>query len=164
MNVQTVERKVTVGSSLNTALEALAVEGNNWGPLVTIDQNMVDTFTALTGDNNPMHKVGTRRNVVVPGLLILGLLPKLSPLSRRTEIDGRAVVNLGASINFLLPVFVGKGIRMRYTLMSPKVNDCGVLDLSVRADFDIGLEPLMKTAAVGEIKLKLLSPKPSSNN
>lgn len=144
---------VSIGPELNAALQALKDEGAKWGPRVTVDQNMVDAFTALTGDENPIHKVGAESGAIVPGLLTLALLPKLTPLAKRSDIGGFTVINRGVVCEFSRKVPVEGTIRMGFCPETPTVDRLGV---HLPTSFWIGLEPLMKIVAKGRIELLLV--------
>lgn len=149
--------ETTIDSGLLEAIEALSKEGAAWGPGVTINQNMVDFFLSVTGDINPIHRADALPKPIVPGLLTLALLPKLSPLSKQSEIGGCTVINKGfRDIDFSRPVPVGSTIQLRYGHDRPWADRIGVY---APFTFEIALAPAMKTVATGTIVLLLVRPR-----
>lgn len=91
---------------------------------ITIDQRMIDSFAAVTGDYQFIHVNPARARqesqfggTIAHGLLVLSLLPALAHQSL-PAIDGRKMnINYGFDrVRFTTPVPVGSDIRARIML------------------------------------------------
>jgi len=99
--------------------EELGVSG--W---LTVDQAMIDTFAAATGDHQFIHVDPVRAaaspfgGTVAHGFLTLSLLPRLAS-NTLPVIEGRALsINYGFErIRFISPVRSGANIRARFVLL-----------------------------------------------
>jgi acyl dehydratase len=150
----TAPHEVTISSELEAELQALGAQGAAWGVPVTIDQNMVDAFTTMTGDENPIHRADAPDGPIVPGFLSLAMLPKLASFSAVKRINGLNVFNKEISdCDFKRPIPVGSTIRLRFQLSERWIDRMGV---HVFFGFTIGLEPEMRAVVIGEIGLLLV--------
>ncbi|HEY4522247.1 MAG TPA: MaoC family dehydratase [Candidatus Paceibacterota bacterium] len=114
MNVFALQQQ-PVPADINRIIEALVAQCPLVGPRVTISQHWVDQFTELTGDDNPIHKDGGNHEPfavpIVPGLLILALLPRLRP-DMPIDIPGTQKVIESVSCQFVRPLQVGSAVYM----------------------------------------------------
>ncbi|HEY4522476.1 MAG TPA: MaoC/PaaZ C-terminal domain-containing protein [Candidatus Paceibacterota bacterium] len=114
MNVVALQQP-SVPADINRIIKALAAQCPLVGPRVTISQHWVDQFTALTGDDNPIHKDSGDHELfavpIVPGLLMLALLPRLRP-DIPIDIPGTQKVIESVSCRFVRPLQVGSAILM----------------------------------------------------
>jgi len=135
------------------AYGALRRDFSEWGPVVTITQEQVDCFTALTGDGNPIHKAGNPQMSmpIVPGLLELALLPRLLPGGLPLEVPGHIILNRKVECEFKRPVTVGTGICMRYRPHGELVLER--VGVSAHFEFEIGFASTKKATANGLIDL-----------
>ncbi len=104
-----------------TAMIGQTLPGGDW---VTIDQDMVDQFAVLTGDEQWIH-VDVERSerespfggTVAHGLFILALVPKLTSDASPPWYEGSIGVNYGADrLRFISPVRAGSRVRASQTL------------------------------------------------
>ncbi len=91
---------------------------------ITIDQEMIDTFARLTGDDQWIHVDVERARAELPegrtiahGYLVISMLPRLSRSIYRVTRRSRGI-NYGSNrVRFLSPVLSGSRIRARQKLL-----------------------------------------------
>src|SRR5690606_6222746 len=91
---------------------------------ITIDQEMIDTFARLTGDDQWIHVDVERARTELPegrtiahGYLVISMLPRLSRSIYRVTRRSRGI-NYGSNrVRFLSPVLSGSRIRARQKLL-----------------------------------------------
>jgi len=144
----------SLDAELEAELQALGAKGESWGEPLTFERHTVDTFTTMTGDDNPIHRADAPGGPIVPGFLILSMLPKLASFSAVKSISGHTVFNKGiADCDFKRPVPIGGTIRMKFKLGERWLDRMGV---HVLFGFTIGLEPEMRAVVIGQIGLLLV--------
>ncbi len=103
------------------------------GDWYRVDQNCIERFAHVTGDNQWIHVDVERarrespfRGTVAQGFLILSLLPTLRALDKESACsypDARLVVNCGLNeVSFLHPVKADSQIRTRTRLLELVAN------------------------------------------
>ncbi|HQR02770.1 MAG: MaoC family dehydratase N-terminal domain-containing protein [Proteobacteria bacterium] len=122
------------------------------GPVLTVDQASIDTFAELSGDRNWLH-VDVERCLrespfgapVAHGMLLLSLLPRLSPRQSWQIAGHRQAVNRGLDrVRFLAPLRAGSAVRCRTRLNAITVGDKGTdLIREYQAFTDDPEQPLM---------------------
>lgn len=129
------------------------------GAWVDVSQETVNVFSKITQDEQWIHIDVERarlespfRSTVVPGFLILSMIPKMrnySDLVGMREHKPRLVVNCGLDqVRFLNPVKTGKRLRVRSTLkhLTPS-RKC----VDVTEQITVDIEPGAKRACMAEI-------------
>lgn len=92
---------------------------------VTVDQEMIDGFVTLTGDDAFIHSDPSRaaqtrfKGTIAHGLLILSLLPWLMRSAVPEISDRRMGVNCGFDrVRYIAPVPCGSRVRAQFALKS----------------------------------------------
>ncbi|HVE52678.1 MAG TPA: MaoC family dehydratase [Ramlibacter sp.] len=127
---------------------------------VTLDQQKVDAFAALTGDDHWIH-VDTERaarempqgRTIVHGFLVLSLIPFLQRSVYTVRQRGKGL-NYGCNrVRFTAPVAVGSRVRLRQS-----VKECVRLESATRITFEstIEVEGQERPALVAETLLQIL--------
>lgn len=117
-----------------TALQTLlSQEFGDWSNRVKIDQNMIDQYAELSGDNMWLHvdiercaKESPFGGTIAHGFLILSLLPRLNGgASRLSDITGFShMMNYGSDkLRFLAPVLVDREIHSRSRIKRVDVSE-----------------------------------------
>jgi acyl dehydratase len=112
----------------------ISEEHGDWGPQLTIEQDLVDWFADLTADHQWIHvdtakaAKGPYGGTIAHGDLLLALMPAVRP-APGFEITGESSrVNYGAeSYRFLAPVRVGSTIHARSRLVDIRERPQGTL-------------------------------------
>lgn len=104
-------------------LPGLVGKDLGWSPWICVDQPMIDSFAAITGDRQWVHvdRARAERDIggtLAHGLLLLGLLPALTrPLVEMTGVEH--ILNYGLDrLRFMAPVPSGRRIRGWRELLS----------------------------------------------
>lgn len=127
------------------ALNASAsAQFGDWGPEVTVTQEMIDQFAALTGDRQWIH-VDVDRAIrespfggpVAHGFLTLSLLPQLMA-GGSVPVSGHAsAANYGAEkLRFVSPVPAGSRVHSRSRLVEASAHAKGTL---VTTEIEVGV-------------------------
>ena len=110
-------------------------EFGEWGPTVTITQEMVDQFADATGDHQWIH-VDVERSerespfgrTIVHGFFTLALIPSLTPPPVFTPVGVKNALNYGSDgFRFIAPVPVGESVHARSRLRSAEAHRAGTL-------------------------------------
>ncbi len=134
--------------------ELMTRDHNLLGPEITVAQKDVNAFCALTADTNPLHRGGKNRfadGPIVPGLMLISLIPKLSGIELPFELDGLNLLNRGGQHEFRFPVPVDAPIRMRFRPVGEP--DVSILGCWIDISFEILLAASGKEAVRGSIAL-----------
>ena len=110
----------------------ISAEHGDWGPQLTVDQDLVDWFADLTADHQWIHvdveraATGPYGGTIAHGDLLLAVMPAIRP-EPGVQITGeRSRVNYGAeSYRFLAPVRVGSTIHGRMRLVDVQAHAKG---------------------------------------
>lgn len=113
---------------------AASDEFGDWGPKVTVSQEMINGFAELTGDRQWIHidverakKESPFGGPIAHGFLTLALVPKVNPGTIRIVGHGNAA-NFGAGgLRFLAPVPAGADIHAKMRLVSAEARKNGTL-------------------------------------
>ncbi len=117
------------------AINALASEDfGDWGPSITVTQDMINAFAELTGDTQWIHVDVERAKKESPfggpiahGFLTLSLMPRLAVSAINLTGQGSAV-NYGAEgLRFLSPVPAGATVRARSRIVKAEAKPKGTL-------------------------------------
>ena len=118
------------------ALNAAASDQfGEWGPALTVTQEMINQFADLTGDQQWIH-VDVERALrespfggpVAHGFLTLSLIPRLAPTSNVTLTGQSSVANYGATkLRFVAPVPAGSEVHSRIRLVEAEAKPKGTL-------------------------------------
>lgn len=117
----------------------------------TIDQELIDTFAAMTGDDGPIHTDPVEAKRVAPfgGTIVQGfmLLSHLTGFAKSLDLpqDGVAFrLNYGFDrVRIISPVPVDSRIRGRFTLASleDKAPDAALLTLNAQVEVEGASRP-----------------------
>ena len=136
-------------------LETLAGTELGTSEWVTVTQDMVNTFSDVTGDHQWIHLDVERATRELPygGPIVQGLLTLSLVVKFRTEIfEVRGVsrfINYGLNrVRFIAPVPVGTRLRGTLTLLSAKRTEPGVVRLT--SSMVVEAEGIKKPACVAE--------------
>jgi hypothetical protein len=149
--LQTSRHAVEIPLAVRRDFEKFKGKWSPYGPPIQVTQETVDAFTALTGDDNPIHRASAQFPCV-PGFLTLALMPKLFGRELPMQAPGRRllIAELTPRFGRLLPV--SALIKMRYkgiTLLSDRMNVKAVFD------FEIARVDTKKNVVEGQIQLCL---------
>lgn len=111
--------------------EEVRNQGWRWGPAFLVTQELVNRFTHLTGDENPLHRPGPNsvfEGPIVPGLFLLAYIPSLIPdWNEIFEIPGFAfMVTAIERLKFSRPIEVSGYIQARWRAREIKENRLGI--------------------------------------
>ncbi|HUY67295.1 MAG TPA: MaoC family dehydratase [Acidimicrobiales bacterium] len=129
---------------VDTLNAAATEEFGDWGPELTVTQEMIDQFAELTGDRQWIHvdverslKESTFGGPVAHGFLTLSLIPHLLP-DDDIEITGHTnAANYGADkLRFVAPVPAGSPVHSRSRLVEATARPKGTL---VTTDIEIAV-------------------------
>lgn len=105
-----------------------------WGPQVTITQQMIDQFAAVTRDEQWIHVDVERArssplgSTIAHGFLVLSLLPHLRVRTDLEIVGHRNILNYGADkLRFLSPVKTGSTVHARCRVVSAEAKPKGTL-------------------------------------
>jgi len=111
---------------------------------MTVDQDMIDRFAALTGDRQFLHTDPARAargpygGTVAHGFLTLSLLTRMRAEAVAPVEGLRASINYGFDkVRFLAPVRAGARIRARFTRLSAQERRPGEITLVHRVSVEI---------------------------
>jgi len=116
-------------------LNAQAGDFGDWGPPLTVTQEMINQFADLTGDHQWIHvdveralKESPFGGPVAHGFLTLSLIPGMAP-SAGVKIGGFAnAANYGAEkLRFMAPVPAGSDVHARMRLIRAEAKPRGTL-------------------------------------
>jgi acyl dehydratase len=124
-----------MSATIESALAELGmVPGGDIGisPWITVTQDDIDPFAAVTRDPDPMHvdprwcaEHGPFPTTVAFGFLTMSLITHLSHSARKWP-EGVYALNLGFDrLRFITPVPVGSRIRGRFSLADASLRDDG---------------------------------------
>lgn len=139
------------------ALEAQVTEEyGDYGPPMTVTQDMINQFAELTGDRQWIHVDVERAKKESPfggpiahGFLTLSLLPKLRSADAYRVVGYGNAVNYGANkLRFLAPVPAGAQIKSRSRLKSVEAKPKGTM---VANEIEVGIEGHKAPALVYEM-------------
>jgi len=112
----------------------ISAEHGDWGPQLTVDQDLVDWFADLTADHQWIHvdveraATGPYGGTIAHGDLLLAVMPAIRPEPGFQIAGERSRVNYGAeSYRFLAPVRVGSTIHGRMRLVEVRERPQGTL-------------------------------------
>ena len=112
----------------------ISAEHGDWGPQLTVDQDLVDWFADLTADHQWIHvdveraATGPYGGTIAHGDLLLAVMPAIRPEPGFQITGERSRVNYGAeSYRFLAPVRVGSTIHGRMRLVEVRERPQGTL-------------------------------------
>ena len=118
------------------ALNATASESfGEWGPALTVTQDMINQFAELTGDRQWIH-VDVDRAVrespfggpIAHGFLTLSLIPHLMANSNVAITGHASAANYGATkLRFVAPVPAGSDVHCRTRLVEAEARPKGTL-------------------------------------
>ncbi len=119
-------------------------EYSDWGPEVTVTQEMIQQFADLTGDHQWIHVDVERARRESPfggpiahGFLTLSLLPKLRTRTDFAIVGYGNAVNYGANkLRFLAPVPAGATLHARSRLINVEAKPKGTL---VTQEIQVGI-------------------------
>jgi acyl dehydratase len=130
--------------------------GRELGPTewMTVDQPMIDTFAAATGDHQWIHVDVERAKKEMPGgktiahgYLTLSLVPRLAATLTRVKRKSRGV-NYGSNkVRFITPVPAGARVRLRQRIANVEEIPGGV---RVTSQMTVEIEGQDKPALVAE--------------
>jgi acyl dehydratase len=130
--------------------------GRELGPTewMTVDQPMIDTFAAATGDHQWIHVDVERAKKEMPGgktiahgYLTLSLVPRLAATLTRVKRKSRGV-NYGSNkVRFINPVPAGARVRLRQRIANVEEIPGGV---RVTSQMTVEIEGQDKPALVAE--------------
>ena len=111
----------------------LSQEFGDWSNRIKVDQNMIDQYAELSGDNMWLHidiercaKESSYGSTIAHGFLILSLLPRMNGgASRLGDITGFShMMNYGSDkLRFLAPVRVDSEIHSRSRIKRAEVSE-----------------------------------------
>ena len=146
------------------ALNASAsAQFGDWGPEVTVTQEMIDQFAALTGDRQWIHvdverakRESPYHGPIAHGYLSLSFVAPLSMQVGAIPKGAAAAFNYGLDkVRFLAPVRVGARVRLRVMIIGVERKQDGQLIVKSRNTLDI--EGSDKPALIAE-SLALIVP------
>jgi acyl dehydratase len=112
-------------------------EYGEWGPEVTMSQDVIDRFADLTDDHQWIHvdteraKTGPFGTTIAHGFLILAMLPRVRPSLGFDVVGESSRVNYGAeSYRFLAPVPSGSTLHAKGRLIDVRTRPQGTLLVS----------------------------------
>lgn len=112
----------------------ISPDHGDWGPQLTVDQDLVDWFADLTADHQWIHvdvekaAQGPYGGTIAHGDLLLALMPAVRPEAGFTITGESSRVNYGAeSYRFLAPVRVGSTLHARMRLVDVRERPQGTL-------------------------------------
>lgn len=110
-----VDHALDLGGYLDTELES---------PTVTVSDDMITRFVALSGDRQWIHTAAADARIV-PGNLLISLIPQL--MQGTFDVSGmqRALTVKYDAVRFLSPLHVGAGVRARITVTDVRRRDGG---------------------------------------
>ena len=126
------------------ALNAAGGEFSDWGPTVTVTQEMINQFADLTGDHQWIHvdverakKESPFGGPVAHGFLTLSLIPHLVPRDRLQIVGFASAANYGAEkLRFMAPVPAGSEIHARTRLLRAEAKPKGTL---ITSEIEVGV-------------------------
>ncbi|MEQ8322961.1 MAG: MaoC/PaaZ C-terminal domain-containing protein [Rhodospirillales bacterium] len=110
-----VEQAADLSAYLDTVLES---------PLVTISDDMITRFVALSGDRQWIH-TATADARIVPGNLLISLIPQLMQGTFAVSNMQRALTVKYDDVRFLSPLHAGAGVQARITITDVRKRDGG---------------------------------------
>ncbi len=141
---------------LESPLDLKQHVGRELGPTewMTVDQPMIDTFAAATGDHQWIHVDVERAKKEMPGgktiahgYLTLSLVPRLAATLTRVKRKSRGV-NYGSNkVRFINPVPAGARVRLRQRIANVEEIPGGV---RVTSQMTVEIEGQDKPALVAE--------------
>ena len=117
------------------ALNAAAGEFGEWGPSLTVTQEMINQFADLTGDHQWIYVDVERTKKESPfggpiahGFLTLSLVPHLAPRNDPTIVGHQSAANYGAEkLRFMSPARSESEIHSRLRLVRVEAKPRGTL-------------------------------------
>jgi acyl dehydratase len=134
------------------ALNAAASEEfGDWGPTLTVTQDMINQFAELTGDHQWIHvdveralKESPFGGPVAHGFLTLSLIPHLMNSGGVTITGHVNAANYGADkLRFIAPVPAGSELHSRSRLVSAEAKPKGTL---LTTEIEVGVVDATKPA------------------
>jgi acyl dehydratase len=121
---------------------------------ITIDQEMIDTFARVTGDDQWIHVDVERARAELPegrtiahGYLVISMLPRLSRSIYRVRQRSRGI-NYGSNrVRFITPVLSGSRVRARQKVLDATKIDGG---MRITMESTVEIEGASKPALVAE--------------
>ena len=141
---------------LDTLNAKITGEYGEYGPPLTVTQEMIDQFAELTGDRQWIHIDVERARRESPfggpiahGFLTLSLLPRLRSADGYKIVGYGNAVNYGANkLRFLAPVPAGARIKSRSRLKSAEAKPKGTM---LTNEIEVGIEGQPTPALVYEM-------------
>lgn len=156
---------MSASSNLLTILTPLLGQETHVGPWLTIEQQRIDQFAAVTGDQQWIHTDPARAQVESPygttiahGFLTLSLLPLLTESNAPGQFERnypgmRLRVNYGLNkVRFPAPVLCGARVRAHTTLLAVEPLADGV---QITYQITVEIDGSSKPACVAEQVFRL---------
>ena len=102
------------------ALIALTRESPLGSGELKITQSMIDRFISLSGDKQPIHSETFSTRVIVPGNLLISLIPQLLQSLFAVQQTGYCYTAKYSQIRFLRTVHANDSIRIEVTFKSAR--------------------------------------------
>jgi hypothetical protein len=136
---------------VETLNAAASEEFGEWGPSLTVTQDMINQFAELTGDHQWIHvdveralKESPFGGPVAHGFLTLSLIPRLMTTGNVTISGHVSAANYGATkLRFIAPVPAGSEVHSRSRLVSAEAKPKGTL---ITTEIEVGVVDATKPA------------------
>ena len=155
------------GEDIDRFIQGLTYEFNSWGPEVRIDQNRIDKFAEVSGDDQAIHvdreaaRVGAFGCTIAQGFLTLSLLAETERQQMnllRETCPQMSLIHKGGSYEFMTPVLVGSRIHSRGRIVEPPQRRGNIL-VKFRYEYHIDIIDSGKPAAKGWMDLVFVAAK-----
>ncbi len=141
---------------LDTLYSMITGEYGEYGPALTVTQDMINQFAELTGDRQWIHVDVERARKESPfggpiahGFLTLSLLPGLRSADGYRIVGYGNAVNYGANkLRFLAPVPAGAQVKSRSRLKAAEAKPKGTM---ITNEIEVGIEGQTTPALVYEM-------------
>lgn len=126
---------------------------SEWTRPAVITQADVDGFTAVIGDENPIHKGSMTPRAVVPGSLTACLFSRYLAERAPVKVPGYTTVLAKVHSEFSGFIFVSEAVVMRYRMHPPIVSRMGA---DLNGEFCIRVQGNDGDCIVGSFRLSLI--------